>query len=701
MENLASLWHSLPDASVVVAYGWRLIQSDVFRWVFGGTIATAVPLAWKYRVWVEKQTVWFQSYYEVPGPRVTLGKEAIQPRTRRFHGFAGKASAGLSRVQLAAAGIPVRRVLLDDIMLRIRSSAPYLHIHVTAGRNEGKTTLLTMIAMEIAAADQMLVACHRESDESHQDGWRGLDVRQLLAHWRRSPLSWLTRRRAPHLLVILDEISPLDGGRPSPDDHQRFFQPLRDAARARHRIRLVTAANHELDPATDKLELTLAAGEERAFVEHLWKGGVIKWVHSTAKEAKAVSSYAGLIDEIGGRRAYKNSLKAFLAAVFSEVTKEGTGVLRFDDLLGDSAEELRRTLVVVAACQMLDIEVPLSLIGELQPLTSDKLSELTRAWVRPRPLSFVSVQQDGAALTAPHLATQFLTLLGVSTVEALTHEYRRVFECVLRQPDTEVHREFLRHILYRLAKERVPLLHSQSGEVAVQLFKEYADQLFERVSSLRTVNELAAWFVTLVRLNQPEAREFQQRAFVALRRGDVATGAAITQLATGCAKLEIQLTEDEFQLLDAERVLRPDSPLREKDSRRQNEVLTTYCGLLARAGRQTEALRLFERAGAWMEMDSLSMISWANTQAQVSPETAAPLYQTALNSAKANIETNPDAVAAAYIALGRFCEKYLKDPRQALHHLESAAQHAANSPRRLSQISSMMRQLRRSLPPAV
>lgn len=644
------IWQNLPDTTVLLGILPILVS-------LAGALVTL-------RVRQRQNITWFHKYYEQPARQSINKKEAVQA----FYGFV--ANEQLTPLEYAAARIPASRAVLPRLLELINGREPFLLIHIEGGRNEGKTTLLAQAAFSIGADNRTFIAYHRHSEFASE----GFDAERLLTHWRRGSAFWGSYRRR-HLLVLLDEFVSVTGdGRPI--DRSQFVQRLQKASGRFHRIRIVSASNLGLQLSATRLALRFEEGEEESFLKQLMADGIVD----------SSLSFSEILLRTGGRRIYKDSLRAFLASVLLVAKAPSTRLLRLDDLAIAARDRTKRIVEITAACQVLDLEVPDSLIPRFTATPAEHLMSETSGWIRRRPLSFVQAPQMGAALTAPHLAE--LILRGQSITGArLKGLYETIFGEILQRASNEyVHREFLRHILYRLARERgIRVEGGRTRYIAKGIYTSFDRTLEKWFSGVTALGELASWFATLVRLESPRAPAAGARAFDLLRSGQTATFAVIAQLAHGCHQLRLGLTSEELALISPLAVLDPVSPRHEKDRRRQNEVVTTYSSLLLRHGRPNEALDLFEQVEEWVELDARSLLAKAKLQARLAPEHAVGLFERAIELAQDELLWAPEAIVDAHIAFGDFAKRNpsIAGVRKPQTYYEQAEYYISNAPSRV------------------
>lgn len=647
MDWLRDKWDALPDVLGFVErffrYLWTPDEPPVGLPLFGFLFAVIVTI-WRLRHRANELEKWFAKYYEEPSAALLSKPDAIQA----FYGLVD--GRQVTPLIYASAGISLKRAVLPDILARLREDVPFKHLHIEGGRNEGKTTLLAQVAAAITPGDDMLVAYHRDSDQL----WNGLDATLLFAHWRRSNLPVVYWYRRKHLLVLLDEVVGLDDKPPSADERSTFFSQLAAKASPSHRIRLVTASNHRLVNDCQQIKLSLLPVEEKRLLAHLLEQKVIDIGNNY--------SPIELIVRTGGRRRFKNSLKAFLSTALIRL-RDATAsrVIRLEELAAEDRPHVKKAITIVAACQLLDIEVPDSLLSHLVKVPHDKLMAQTHAWIRMRPLSFIEldVERDGAALTAPHLAALVLReqdMFGVG----LQGVYEDIFRSTLPVSSTNfIHREFLRHILARMLKPgRASLPDRRAHEIATTLLKRFDKPLDKLLDGLDGLQDLSGWLATLTRAQDSRAKMLVARAFDAIRRGVRPGCAVITQLTSSITKLGLPISNEELALLNPIQVLSPKSNMRETNRRRQNEVVTVHCELLSKLGRKREALHMIEQAEEWVVLDTKSLITKAQIQTALSPSTAIPTYQMALRTAEKQASEGPESLITANRAFGKFIRKH-------------------------------------------
>lgn len=684
MEFIRTLWHAIPDPirDVVRAL---LLEEGVIKYVTGlfALVSASVALAkawWHFRSKADETSAWFRKYFEEVRPSNLTRSAALDA----FYGFSG--APQMTPLVYAISGIPLKRSALPRICELIRTTAEFRRIHIDGGRNEGKTTLLAQIAVSIHGDGDTLIAFHNDTDAERA----GLDADRLITHWRRSPYPLLHVYRKKHLLVLLDELVPLNDHKALADRRESFISQLQSAATSRHRITVVTASNKVSEPHVDPIHLQLEQDEPFRLLEHLVRDGIID-VDLTPRQ---------MIGRIGGATVYRTSLKAFLASALMLREDVASPLLRMDDLSDTDVPELKYAIAVIAACQVLDIEVPATLLPSLVQVPHDKLMGDTRAWIRMRPITFLGVQRLGvqrlgAAMTAPHLAT-LVFREGRITGEHLINLYGFIFHRTIESGlNTDIHREFLRHILHRLHKqERIRIAGVEAKQIAHDL-----DQLFDAsignwIAHITSLDELASWFATYARLNNHRAQSLKDRAFAAIRDGQPASCAVITQLADGCTRLAaIRLSSEEIRVLDPQNVLDPNTPLYESGERRQNEALTNYTKLVHSRSNARRAVETFDELSTLVKtLDALSLLERAKLLERLAPLEANETYERAVKVATDQVHDIPHAIVRVALKYGDFMRRnqIVGSRAKAMKLYRLAKSHEANAPWLAEQIENRL-----------
>lgn len=576
---------------------------------------------------------------------ITLGITEVAERDAKLLFYQGRSRrTALENVLL---GFSAERDICSEIFdtLSEWDGKSPLHIDIVGDRKQGKSILLAQIAARLSKSDGYTVLMKHEtpSDESFDF--------ELLKDYLR-----MQRGRVQRIAVLIDDFLAY---------HEQAVTPRKSAFL--HKILssglpilLVTSSHAEVGTIKSvKYELFLTPTDEERIISKL------KEPPALIPSSLTVTSIRGMT---GGYRIYKGELMAFLSLLVQEVAREENrfveGLMELDLELYDVS---KTALKYIAACQLIDVELPSGILRYVIPeVNIDRAVSDVRGWIRLKPLSYTQ-EGRGLSLGAPYFAAYVLDSFHVSNKSALEELFVDIFKRLAKKRITDwlsYEGEFVRHILYRLAKRRHFRFHGVDGiELAQSLYQRFSQVLLEYIKRKTDTSSLSLWIATLARLGQQEqikpmclqilqileqlacsSERLDEQAFVAL-------ALALNRLT------DSDVREKGLAVLDLQWLMQhsADLPTEEK-TRRINQAIHAYCNLLKNLGRFEEALSVLENIPTKIKPDALTTLLKAEVMGILGDARADDTYAQAIGLAEEVVRRSPGMMVECLLMYGDFLQ---------------------------------------------
>lgn len=578
----------------------------------------------------------------------------------RYYGGASSALSASSIFRCIAAGLAVDRTKYTEA-LRIISrekSKRFFHLEVVGDPCSGLTSMLAFLALRLREENPETVLWLETNHVDDSLDWSKLGDFRRLKKGRRWQSGNVTR-----FVVVVDNFIPqaVFSEDQAVREHtyeqrRRFLDWLKKRATSSTGLPvfIITSSRESIkfrDPDSLTLRLELTEKDEERIL------------HKLAADPPALiteGEFLNLQDiwgELGGERQYKNSLEIFLSHVVRRIDHddyiaETSQFLDMEGLEGINLQAVKH----IAACQTLDVDVPLRVL--ILALPNLSVSELETA-------SGGHVRKIGNTLRlcAPYIASLILSRhFGIDRFDSLLNVFQALLEPWLkvgtsewRDPDVES----FRHILQRLSRQgRFLFLSAEDGvTLANRLLQLAGKDLIGFVLAKGDTDLLCRWALTFGRLNQTSLlRDMVRRTLdVQRQQGPILNMQSFVTFAASLTKLDDKesdtqtLQSDGLSVLSLERLLlgqEQESPP-DEIAHRPNEAITAYCRLLLALKRHDQILDALDRAIQLrpdLQLDAINVLTRAKTLAHFGRREAEREYLRSIALAKEQNQSSPGTV---------------------------------------------------------